>query len=90
MACKSNVKIEIVELILISLNKQLSIEELKEFTHLQNDSNLLARDYIKAKRRSDLGVVLEEFIDEKKTIINIDFAYQEDFKLSLNQQIELA
>lgn len=28
-----------------------------------------AIDYMKAKRRTDMGVVLEEFIDDKKSII---------------------
>jgi hypothetical protein len=28
-----------------------------------------AKDYMKAKRRTDMGVVLEEFLDDKKTIV---------------------
>ena len=46
---------------------------MKSFISLQNASGMLARDYIKAKRRTDIGVVLEEFVDDNKTVLSLTY-----------------
>ncbi len=40
-----------------------------------------AYDYCKLKKRSDLAVVLEEFVDTSKSVLDIGFEYiNQDFK----------
>lgn len=34
-----------------------------------------AYDYCKARRRTDLAVVLEEFVDTSKSVLDIGFEY---------------
>jgi dimeric dUTPase (all-alpha-NTP-PPase superfamily) len=40
---------------------------------------MCAYDYCKLKKRSDLAVVLEEFVDTSKSVLDIGFSYVEDF-----------
>lgn len=38
-----------------------------------------AYDYCKYKKRSDLAVVLEEFVDTSKSVLDISFNYVQDY-----------
>lgn len=53
---------------------------MKEFLEIRDSSSeMKAYDYCKAKKRSDLAVVLEEFVDTTKSVIEIEFSYIEGF-----------
>jgi hypothetical protein len=77
LACKHNVKIEILESLLVSHRTLWPIERVKEFLDLKDISGLRAFDYCKYKKRSDLAVVLEEFVDTTKSVLDITFTYVE-------------
>lgn len=61
------------------------IEKVKFFLDLTDAAQLRAYDYSKLKKRSDLAVILEEFVDTTKSILDLGFAYVEpyDFKGTL-------
>ena len=73
LACKHSVDIEILETLLVSLRTHLSIEEVKAYLELKDAGGLRAYDYCKAKKRNDLAVVLAEFVDTTKSVLEIGF-----------------
>jgi hypothetical protein len=79
LACKNGVNIEILESLLVSLRTIWPIEKVKEFLELKDSSEMRAYDYCKLKKRSDLAVVLAEFVDTSKSILDIGFSYIEGF-----------
>ena len=79
IACKYNVGIEILESLLVSLRNLLPIDELKEYLELKDKAECKAYDYCKSKKRSDLAVILEEFVDTTKSVLDIGFSYVEGF-----------
>ena len=79
LACKNAVKIEILESLLVSLRNIWPIDKVKEFLELRDSSEMKAYDFCKAKKRSDLAVVLEEFVDTTKSVLEIEFSYIEGF-----------
>ena len=79
LACKNGVDIEILESLLVSLRTLWSIEQVKEFLELRDQSEMKAYDFCKMKKRSDLAVVLEEFVDTSKSVLDIGFNYIEGF-----------
>lgn len=80
LACKHGVDIEILESLLVSLRTVWPIEKVKEFLDLkEGGSEMRAYDYCKHKKRSDLAVVLEEFVDTSKSILDIGFSFVENF-----------
>lgn len=82
LACKNAVDIQILESLLVALRTMWPIERVKEYLDLTDASQLRAYDYAKLKKRSDLAVILEEFVDTTKSILDLAFAYVEpyDFK----------
>ena len=83
IACKHAVSIEILETLLVLLRTHLSIEQVKEYLELKDAGGLRAYDYCKAKKRSDLAVVLAEFVDTTKSVLEVGFTEIEggfDFK----------
>ena len=77
LACKNAVKIEILESLLVSLRNIWHIDKVKEFLELRDSSEM------KAKKRSDLAVVLEEFVDTTKSVLEIEFSYIEGFEFKV-------
>jgi ankyrin repeat protein len=75
LACKFGVALEILEKLLISLRSSMENDKVKEFLNLEDAAGMKAYDYCKAKKRSDMAVVLEEFIDTSKSILTIEFEY---------------
>lgn len=49
----------------------MNVDKVKAFLNLVDDSGMKAYDYCWAKKRSDMAVVLEEFIDSTKSILEI-------------------
>ena len=63
----------------------MDIKEVKEFLDLTDGSGMKAYDYCKAKRRTDMAVVLAEFVDESKSILEIEFDYiNPEYKQQMN------
>lgn len=80
LACKHAVDIQILESLLVSLRTVWPIEKVKEFLDMKDvHQQLCAYDYCKLKKRSDLAVVLEEFVDTSKSVLDITFSYAEDY-----------
>ena len=74
LACKHAVKIEILEALLVNLRTVLpSLDNVKEFLEMEDASGIKAYDYCKVRKRSDLAVVLEEFVDTTKAVLDIGF-----------------
>lgn len=71
LACKNAVNIEILESLLINLRSFMSVDDVKKFMEIQDQSGLKAYDYCKIKKRVDLGVLLGEFVDKSKSVIEI-------------------
>lgn len=65
------------------------IEKVKDYLDLTDAAQLRAYDYSKLKKRSDLAVILEEFVDTTKSILDLAFTYVEpyDFKGTLCKTI---
>lgn len=87
LACKYNAKIEILESLLVSMRTQWPIEQVKEFLDLSDSTELRALDYCKAKKRSDLAVVLNDFVDSSKSVLEIDFSYVYDEKFDVSNHM---
>jgi dimeric dUTPase (all-alpha-NTP-PPase superfamily) len=49
-----------------------------------------AYDFCKLKKRSDLAVVLEEFVDTSKSVLEIGFTYLEGFDFKAQCKILFA
>lgn len=82
MACKYGVTIEILESILIGLRTIHSTEKIKEFLELKDKNGLKAYDYCKAKKRADLGVLLEDFVENtNKSLIDISYESINDYDI---------
>jgi len=82
LACKYGVNIEILESILIGLRSVCSTEQIKEFLGLKDKSGLKAYDYCKAKKRADLGVLIEDFVDNKnKSLIDVSYESIPDYDI---------
>lgn len=73
VACKSSSDIQILESLLLKLRSQLSGSEeaIKEFLDITNSDGLKALDYCVFKRRNDMAVVLQEFVDSSQKVIDI-------------------
>lgn len=57
------------------------IDKVKEFLEIKDAIELKAYDYCKLKKRSDLAVVLEEFVDTSKSVLDIGYTLLDyDFK----------
>lgn len=82
LACKYAVTIEILESLLVSLRNLWPLEQVKEYLERRDSQEMKAYDFCKLKKRSDLAVVLEEFVDTSKSVLEIGFTYLEvfDFK----------
>jgi ankyrin repeat protein len=89
LACKHAVDIQILESLLVALRTIWPIEKMKEYLEFTDASQMRAYDYSKLKKRSDLAVVLEEFVDTSKSILDLAFTYVEpyDFKGALCRQL---
>lgn len=66
---------------------------MKEFLDLRDKSGLKAYDYCKIKKRTDLAVVLGEFVDTSKSVVEIQYELVNyDFKANartvFNREIE--
>ena len=81
LACKNGVSIEILETLLVNLRSIWDIEKIKDFLEVKDHNGLKAYDYCKIKKRSDLAILLEGFVDTDKSIIDISYEYLKvDFK----------
>ena len=63
----------------MSLRTLWPIEQVKSFLEIKDNAHLCAFDYCKMRKRSDLAVVLGEFVDTSKSVLDISFTYVEDF-----------
>jgi hypothetical protein len=65
------------------------IEKMKEYLEFTDASQMRTYNYSKLKKRSDLAVVLEEFVDTSKSILDLAFTYVEpyDFNGALCRQL---
>jgi len=92
LCCKAGVDIEILELVLIHVKRHLmeEIVKVKEFLALKDSNGVTAYDYCKAKKRSDLAVVLEEFVDSSKSVLNISYTRVEDVSFDSKFSSELS
>ena len=79
LACKNSVDIEILESILVSLRTIWPLDKVKEFLDLRDDTQMRAYDFAIMRKRRDLAVVIEEFVDTTKTVLDIGFSYIEGF-----------
>jgi hypothetical protein len=79
LACKYAVTIEILESLLVSLRNFWPLEQVKEYLERRDSQEIKAYDFCKLKKRSDLAVVLEEFVDTSKSVLEIGFTYLEGF-----------
>ena len=74
LACKYGVRIEIVESLMVGLRSTCSIEEVKDFLEKKDNNGFKAYDYCKIKKRGDLAILLEGFIDiTSKSVIDIQY-----------------
>lgn len=73
LACKNGVCIEILESLLVGLRSVKPIDEVKEFLQIKDKSTMKAYDYCKIRKRTDLAVVLGEFVDTSKSVIDISY-----------------
>lgn len=73
LACKNSSDIQILESLLLKLRSQLSgsKEAIKDFLDITNYDGLKALDYCVFKRRHDMAVVLQEFVDSSQQIVDI-------------------
>lgn len=90
LACKHAVSIEILESLLVSLRTLWPIERVKEYLEVRDKAEVKAYEYCKTKKRSDLAVVLEEFVDTTKTIVDVGYRPIEgfDFKQQARARFE--
>jgi hypothetical protein len=79
LACKYAVSIEILESLLVSLRNMWPLEQVKEYLERKDSQEMKAFDFCKLKKRSDLAVVLAEFVDTTKSVLDIGFSYVEGF-----------
>ena len=75
LSCKHSVDIEILERLLVSLRNDLSTEDVKEYLSLKDQGGLAPIEYAKLRKRADLCVILDEFADFNKQVIDIEFEY---------------
>ena len=81
LACKNGVEIEILERLLVSMRGQLTTEEIKEYLSKKDDAGMVAIEYSKIKKRTDLLAILDEFADFNKQVLDIEFVMlDEDYK----------
>jgi len=73
------VSIEILESLLVSLRTLWPLDTVKEYLERRDNQEMKAYDFCKLKKRSDLAVVLEEFVDTSKSVLDIGFSYLEGF-----------
>ncbi|CDW82028.1 3-5 exonuclease family protein [Stylonychia lemnae] len=73
LACKNGVNIEILESLLVGLRSIKPLDEVKEFLNIQDKSTLKAFDYCKIRKRTDLAVILGDFVDSSKSVIEIGY-----------------
>ena len=80
---------------MVGLRSTCSIEEVKDFLEKKDNNGFKAYDYCKIKKRGDLAILLEGFIDiTSKSVIDIQYQYVDyDFKnqapISFRQEIQL-
>ncbi len=79
MACKHSVDLEILDSLLVTLRTLWPIDTLKTYLDQKDVLEVCAYDYCKTKKRSDLAVLLEEFVDTSKTIIDVGYKAIEGF-----------
>jgi dimeric dUTPase (all-alpha-NTP-PPase superfamily) len=79
LACKYAVSIEILESLLVSLRNLWPLEQVKEYLERRDSQEMKAYDFCKLKKRSDLAVVLEEFVDTSKSVLDLGFKHIEGF-----------
>lgn len=65
IACKQGVKLEILEMILVNLRTMYGIDQIKEFLSLKDNDAFAAIDYCMFKKRKDMIVLLEQFVDKE-------------------------
>ncbi len=71
LACKNGVNIEILESLMVNLRTIWDIDRIKDYLEIKDNHGLKAYDYCKVKKRTDLAVLLEEFVDMNKQVIDI-------------------
>ena len=49
------------------------LEDVKKYLEQRDAAQMKAYDFCKLKKRSDLAVVLEEFVDTSKSILDLSF-----------------
>ena len=62
-----------MESLLVGLRTIKNIDEVKEFLDVRDKTGLKAYDYCKIRKRTDLAVVLGEFVDTSKAVVDISY-----------------